>query len=67
MLSRLKNVCDNAVALIIPSQACAAQDTWVPNPVGHISIFGRHFSEPLNVPCVCKQGGHRCIPALARA
>lgn len=50
MLSHLKNASDNAAALIIPRQACGAQGTWLPNPVGHISIFGRHFSEPLNAP-----------------
>ena len=55
MLSCLKNVKDNTAALIVPRQACGARDTWFPNPVGHISIFGRHFSEPLNVP--------RCVSA----
>ena len=50
MLSRLKNVCDNAEALIVPGQDCAAHNTWLPNTAGHISIFGLRFSEPLNVP-----------------
>lgn len=45
-----KNVWDNAAALIIPRQACAAHNTWLPNPVRHISIFGRHFLEALTVP-----------------
>lgn len=68
MLSHLKNVSDNAAALIVPRQACGAQDTWLPNPVGHVSIFGRHFSESLNVPCwICRQGGRGYLPALAVA